>query len=110
MLGNCATGRLRTVMVPTINMTMEITMATMGRLIKNFDIGLPCLRLCGKWLGVHLQARANLLNAFGDDSFAWIQPFCNNPLGTNAVTDCDRSNAHFVVGGYNGHLITALEF
>ena len=88
---------------------MEITMATMGRLMKNFDIGLPSLRLCGKWLGFHLQARANLLNAFGDDSFTCIQPFRNNPLGTNAVTDRDRSNAHFVVATYNGHLIAALE-
>jgi hypothetical protein len=56
-----------------------------------------------------LQARPNFLNAFGDDSFACIQPFRNNPLGTNAVTDRDRSNADFVVGSYNGHLVAALQ-
>src|SRR5271156_188511 len=38
MLGNCATGKLRTVSEPTNTMTMEITMATMGRLMKNFDM------------------------------------------------------------------------
>src|ERR1700722_5675640 len=38
MLGNCATGKLRTVREPTNTMTMEITMATMGRLMKNFDM------------------------------------------------------------------------
>src|ERR1700733_520482 len=38
MFGNCATGKLRTVSEPTNTMTMEITMATMERLMKNFDI------------------------------------------------------------------------
>ena len=39
MLGNWATGKLRIVREPTITMTIEITMATIGRLMKNFDIG-----------------------------------------------------------------------
>src|SRR5712692_11139357 len=110
MLGNCATGSESTVMHPTITMRMEITMATMGRLMKNFDMGLPILCLRAKRLGVYSRARAYFLNAFGDDSFAGIQPFGNNPLGANAITDRDRSNAHFVVGSYNGNLVTALEF
>src|SRR5882762_385158 len=38
MLGNWATDRLNMLIAPTITMTMEITMATMGRLMKNFDI------------------------------------------------------------------------
>ena len=42
MLGYCATGRLRKETTPTITMTMEITMATIGRLMKNLDMeGLP---------------------------------------------------------------------
>jgi hypothetical protein len=40
MLGNCATGKLRTVSEPTNTMTMEITMATMGRLMKNLDMAI----------------------------------------------------------------------
>ena len=43
MLGNWATGKLRIVRAPTSTMTMEMTMATMGRLMKNFDIGSPSL-------------------------------------------------------------------
>src|SRR5260370_31999608 len=108
MLGNCATGKLRIVMVPTITMTMEITMATMGRLIKNFDIALPSLTLQGKRLGVHLRARTRLLHALGNHTFALLEPFRNNPLRTDTVADGDRSNAHFVVGTYNGNLIAAL--
>ena len=38
MLGNCATGRVKMVIPPTITVRMAMTMATMGRLMKNFDI------------------------------------------------------------------------
>ena len=38
MFGNCATGKFTTVNPPTSTMTMEITMATIGRLMKNFDM------------------------------------------------------------------------
>src|SRR5438552_15804221 len=38
--GNCATGNPTRVTRPTMTMMMEITMATMGRLMKNFDMGL----------------------------------------------------------------------
>ena len=51
-------------------MTIEITMATMGRLIKNFDMELPSRCVHGKWLGVHLHARTHLLHALGDHAFA----------------------------------------
>src|SRR6267142_1334942 len=36
MLGNCETGSVARVIAPTITVRMEITIATMGRLIKNF--------------------------------------------------------------------------
>src|ERR1700757_1114910 len=39
MLGYWATGRLRKETTPTITMMMAITMATIGREIKNLDIG-----------------------------------------------------------------------
>jgi hypothetical protein len=39
MLGNCAIGKVRMVSVPTSTKMMEITIATMGRFMKNFDIG-----------------------------------------------------------------------
>src|SRR5215469_12141446 len=38
MAGNWETGRLTMLIAPTITVRMEITMATMGRLMKNFDI------------------------------------------------------------------------
>src|SRR5271169_460102 len=109
MLGNCATGRPSMVITPTSTMRIAITIATMGRLMKNFDMGLLVLCLRAKRLGVHLRARAYFLNAFGDDSFAWIQPVCNDPLGADAVADRDCSNANFVISSHSGNLVSALE-
>src|SRR6185436_10001036 len=37
-LGNCATGSPTMVTSPTMTMMIEITMATIGRLMKNFDM------------------------------------------------------------------------
>ena len=109
MLGNCATGKLRMVRVPTSTRTIEITMATMGRLIKNFDMGLPPRSVRGKRLGVHLHARAHLLHAFGNHPFAGLQSVRNNPVAADTVADFDRPNAHFVLVVHDGDLITALQ-
>src|SRR5580704_7850503 len=38
MFGNCATGRVAMVTAPTITIRMAITIATMGRLMKKFDM------------------------------------------------------------------------
>src|SRR6266571_8589264 len=109
MLGNCATGRLRIVMVPTITMTIEITIATMGRLIKNFDIGLPSLAFRGKRLGVHLHARTHLLHTFGNHPIASLQPVRNNPIGTDAVADLNCADAYSVLAVDRCDLIAALQ-
>src|SRR5580700_3886007 len=110
MLGNCATGRLSMVIAPTSTMRIAITIATMGRLMKNFDMGLPVLCLRDKRLGVHMSALAYFLNAFGDDSFARFQSVRHNPLRPNAVADLDRSYAHLILVVDNGYLIGPLQF
>jgi hypothetical protein len=40
MFGNCATGKVTIVMAPTITVRIAITIATMGRLMKNLDMAL----------------------------------------------------------------------
>src|SRR5271165_7404061 len=97
MLGNCATGNPSMVMAPTITIMIEMTMATIGRLMKNFDICSPFLGFCRKWLGIHLRARAHFLQALGDYAFAGLQSFSNNPLCTHPITHFDRSNVHFIL-------------
>src|ERR1700686_2675706 len=109
MLGNWGTGKLRMGRTPTRTRTMEITMATMGRLIKNFDMGLPPRSFRRKRLGVHLQARTHLLNTLGDDTFAGLESLGNNPLVADAVADFDRPDAHFVLFVHRCDLIPALQ-
>src|ERR1700730_19421919 len=96
MLGNCATGRLRMVIMPTITITMEMTMATIGLLMKNFDIALPSLRFGDKRRGIHLHARTHLQAPFDNHPFAALQLFLNNPLPADTIADFDRASAHFV--------------
>src|SRR5580693_4049861 len=109
MLGNCATGKVRMVSVPTITKIMEITIATMGRLMKNFDIGLSVLVFCVERLGIHECAGAYFLHAFRDDLLSGMQPVRDNPPGTDTVADRYRTNADFVVAIDNRNLVAALE-
>ena len=78
MLGNWATGKLRMVSEPTSTRMIDMTIATMGRLMKNFDIGLFCLRFRRKRLGVHEHARAHLLNSLGDNVLAGLEPLSDD--------------------------------
>src|SRR5271168_2154010 len=109
MLGNCATGKARMVMPPTITMTLEITMATIGRLIKNFDMKLPSWSCWRKWLGVHLHSRTDFWNALGHHALAGLQSVLNNPQGAHAVADIDGPDAYFVRAIHHRHLIAALQ-
>src|SRR5437899_2668725 len=112
ILGNWAMGRLSTVMPPTITMRIAITMATMGRLMKNLDIwfAFPSfLRLWSKRLGIDLHAGAQFLQALSDDAFAGLQPLLNNPLRADAFADLDGLNAHFVVAVHDPYLERALK-
>src|SRR5437879_2415390 len=104
MLGNWAMGRFKMVIAPTKTRRIEITMATMGRLIKNFDIGLPSLACRSKWLGVHLHAGAHFLHALGHHAFAGAQSFLNDPQAAYAVADLDGPDAYFVLAVHHGHL------
>src|ERR1700674_957073 len=101
-------GKLMIVIVPRITVTNEITIATIGRLMKNLDIRLISLGLCGKRLGVHLHARPHLLHALGNHAFARLQPLRNDPLGSNAVAHWDRPYAPLVLAVHNGYLISPL--
>src|ERR1700728_433509 len=115
MFGNCATGKLRTVREPTNTMTMEITMATMGRLMKNFDMGHPSLSirrslvLGQEWLGIHTHTTAHPLNSFDHDSVSGIEPVSYDPSVINPVAHSDRSNVDFVIGADDSNLVATLQ-
>src|SRR5271169_3851609 len=115
MLGNCATGKLRTVSEPTNTMTIEITMATMGRLMKNFDMGhlslsiRRSLALGHEWLGIHAHTTAHSLNSFNHDSVSGLEPARDDPSVINPVGHSDRSNFNFVIGANDRDLVAPLQ-
>src|SRR6266403_1288965 len=109
MLGNWAMGRLSMLIPPTITMTIEITMATMGRLIKNFDMGLPSLRFRGKRLGVYLHTWAHFLHSLGNHAFAWLQSVYDDPLGADPVAHLNCPDAHLVLVVQRRDLKAALQ-
>src|SRR5229473_5394650 len=96
---------------PTITMRMEITMATMGRLMKNLDMELLSRRFrrCGIRLGIHRHARANFLHALGHHSFARLQAIVNDPLVAHAVTGLHVPNSNLVFAVYYCYLVVALQ-
>jgi len=69
MFWNWATGRLVMVTAPMMTVRIAITIATMGRLMKNLDIWLLFpLHLggaCGIWLGIDLRSWTDFLHALG---------------------------------------------
>src|SRR5262245_19616425 len=109
MLGNWATGRLKMVNEPTSTRTIDMTIATIGRLMKNFDMTLPACS-SHEWLGIHLCPGPDLLNSFSHYAFAQLQPFRDDPLTADVIGHLDGSNADLVVGAYNGDLVRALQF
>src|ERR1700690_2251969 len=110
MLGNWAIGRLRTVSEPTSTRTMEITIATIGQLMKNFDMTSPAHRFRGEWFRIDPAPGAHFLPPFDDNALTWIKPTCNHPAPIHLWPDCHRPNVHLVVGVKDCHLIATLEF
>src|SRR5260221_12612270 len=128
ILGYWATGRPRNATIPAIVMMIEITIATIGRLMKNFAITPPAF-LARRWLsflfrlpgtsrirfrllvglGRHSHARPNLLDSLANDLVPFLQSLRNNHLPVKARSDFDRPNLGFVILADNSDLITALQ-
>src|SRR5882724_4861597 len=118
IFGNWATGRAVIVTAPTITVRIAMTMATMGRLMKNFDISLsPCLTRRAP-LPIHIQVRLwvhylalnCLLYALDDNALAGLQAFPDHPHRAESITDIYCLDADLVRAVQNGDLIIALEF
>src|SRR5271165_2049366 len=61
IFGNCATGSLVIVIAPTITVKIAMTIATIGRLIKNLDMSVAL----HERLRAHLHTGLDVLGAFG---------------------------------------------
>src|SRR5580700_5968177 len=117
-LGNCAIGSPDKVTKPTMTMMIEITMATMGRLMKNFDMRLV-LFLCGHRFGGHLngcvcriyqRSLAHLLDALKHHTLARLQTLLDDPQAAHAIAHSHRLNVDLAVCVHDRDLIAALQF
>src|SRR5438067_11554677 len=97
---------------PTITMRMEITMATMGRLMKNLAMvglfrGAGC---CGRaGLDPDLLAGARSIDALDDDPLAGLQPLRDDPERAHARVDLDGADVDRVAGPDHRDLMDSLQ-
>src|SRR6516162_6255547 len=99
-------------MTPRITMRMEMTMATMGRLMKNVDM-VALLRGCAR-LGGRVRRQPNLLAgaypvaSLDDDALPGLQPLGHRPQRANLHVDLDGADVDGVVRANHRDLTNAL--
>src|SRR6476659_4837081 len=109
--GNCARGSLLIETSPARTVTMEITIATIGRLTKNLAIGcLPFFLLQVRCSGCYNGSVFDLLQALYNDSLLRLEPVLDDQHLADVRADLYRTNAHFVVRSHHCQLIAALQF
>src|SRR5712692_807339 len=108
MLGNWETGRVTIVIAPTITIRIEITMATIGRLMKNFDtLASSLARIGGDCF--HGHALSHLHHSFNHDAFTVLQSFGDDPHLSNSFSYRNGAHTDLVVAPNNCDLITSLK-
>src|SRR5216684_8227478 len=100
ILGNCEMGNPRIVIAPTMTVRIAITMATIGRLMKNLDI----LVTGGQSIernGCHGAAVFHLLSAFRDDPISSHQAAANDPHRVDALAGLNGANGDLVIRSHH---------
>src|ERR1700733_3420272 len=120
MFGNCAIGRVAMVTAPTMTMRIAMTIATMGRLMKNFDMAFDSftvgnqsrllLDIAFEWLGSNRHSRLEILLAFDNHAVARLQSAIDDPHCGRALSPLHGTHADAVVLIDNCDEIAALLF
>src|ERR1044071_1770787 len=84
---------------------MGIPMATIGGLMKNFDITSPRL----EWLRFDGHAGTDFLQALYDYAFAGLDPLANDPLVPDRLAEVHFLNPDLVSRIDGGNLVSALK-
>src|ERR1700722_19020345 len=93
------------VTAPTMTVRIAMTIATIGRLIKNLDTSVAL----HERLGIHLHAGSDVLGPLGNDAPTRLQSFADYPHRSHLVADLDLLNAHRVLVVEYGDLVAALQ-
>src|SRR5690242_11707930 len=111
MSGNCAIGSPSMATTPTITMRMAITIATMGRLMKNFDMGKN--RSLRSRLGLRFRIDGHSVSDFGDsfrhDAVSRAHAAFDDPHFTDALANLHRADRDAVIRADKGYLIVSLQ-
>src|SRR2546430_297709 len=108
--GNCASGNPSMAMRPPRTVMIAITIATIGRLMKKFEIIYPRAGRLLKRFRVHDHAGSYFLRSLDYNPFAGVQSFFNDPLRSDTLPDLDGTGADLATPADNGNLIGALQF
>ena len=102
---------------PMMTMRMEITMATMGRLMKNLDMvsylfsagaGGHC-RFRREGLGHNGHSGPDLLGPLGNHLLSGLQALVDKPVGTDPFPDLHRPDIDFVLRSNHSHQVFPLD-
>src|ERR1700704_2064681 len=108
MLGNCATGRLAIVTAPIITIRIDITIATIGRLMKNFDI--DSVSFSGKTYGLGSNGSSflELLQSFDYNLLTRLEAAVNHPHRSDRLAGFHGAHTDFVITPDDRRLIASL--
>src|ERR1700688_3291474 len=104
ILGNCEMGSPRIVIAPMMTVRMAITMATIGRLMKNLDITSVTGGRSIERNGCNRAAGFDFLSAFRDDLIPGHQTAGDDPHCVDALAGLHRANGDLVVRSHYGDL------
>src|SRR3984885_6593945 len=121
MFGNCAIGRVAMVTAPTMTIRIAMTIATMGRFMKNFDMAFDSfaflaigiqrlLDIALEWLGLYRHSRPEILLAFDNHAVALLQSAIDDPHCVCSLSHLHGTHADAVVLIDNSNEIAALLF
>src|ERR1700677_11952 len=109
ILGNCEMGSPRIVMAPMMTVRIAITMATIGRLMKNLDISSVTAGRSIERNGCNRAAGFDFLSAFRDDLIARHQTGADDPHRVDALTGLNGANGDLVISSHHGDLSGSLK-
>src|SRR5579871_1622925 len=117
-------GRETIVTAPMITVRIEITMATIGRLIKNFDMrysafsvlcpvhvflcGLAVFLRCVPGLWVDRRSLFHLLDSLTDHPLIRLESLVDDPHRPHSLPNFYRTDRDFVVAAHHRHLVAPL--
>src|SRR5438045_6359640 len=97
MFGNCAVGSASMATIPTSTIRIEMTIATMGRRMKKFDMSLlPLCRFCGSQFRVYHCTLFRFLNALDNHALTRLKTLVDEDRKSKRLNSRHLGNSYSV--------------